>query len=226
MQQPHLVVVSVPWRQSSLERLLGALTRQSLPPASVTLLLQAYPRPPRLPQGFENRCVVHNFARNTGPAIRWVWAAKNLPPGSTLAVLDDDFVPGPSYLAATCGPIDEGRADAVGWYGVDASWHHYVAERELARPVSLRVVAGGACAMRMSALDGLLEHHLADLLSTTDGGDDLWTSAVMRRNGARMIRPAGRAPLESTEHQNDVRSIRWSRGLDSGKLFFATELLG
>lgn len=224
--QPHLVVVSVPWRRSSLERLLGALTAQSLPPASVTLLLQAYDAPPRLPQGLERRVTMLNFARNTGPAVRWVWAARSLPANATLAVLDDDFVPGPTYLAETCGPIREGRADAVGWYGVDAGWHHYVAERELARPVALRVVAGGACAMRMSALDGLLEHHLADLLSTTDGGDDLWTSAVMRRNGARMIRPAGRASLASTEHQNDWRSIRWSRGLDSGKLFLATELLG
>lgn len=224
--QPHLVVVSVPWRRSSLERLLGALVIQSLPPASVTLLLQGYDRPPRLPLGLENRVSMFNFERNTGPAIRWVWAAKNLPPGAILAVLDDDFVPGPTYLAETCAPIIDGWADAVGWYGVDDSWHHYKAETAYSRAAQLRVVAGGACAMRMSALRGLLEHHLGDLLCTTDGGDDLWSSAVMRRNGARMVRPAGKGPLESTEHQNDWRSIRLSRGLDSGKLFFASELLG
>jgi len=224
--QPHLVVVSVPWRRSSLERLLGALVTQSLQPASVTLLLQGYDSPPRLPQGLENRVVMHNFARNTGPAVRWVWAARNLPPGAILAVLDDDFVPAQPYLAETTRPIREGWADAVGWYGVDDAWHHYKAETEYPRPAQLRVVAGGACAMRMSALRGLTEHHLADLLCTTDGGDDLWTSAVMRRNGARMVRPAGRGPLESTEHQNDWRSIRFSRGLDSGKLFLASEVFG
>jgi len=224
--QPHLVVVSVPWRRSSLERLLGALSTQSLQPASVTLLLQAYPKPPRLPQGLENRCAIHNLAHNVGPAVRWVWAARNLPPNAILAVLDDDFVPEPSYLAATTAPIREGRAHAAGWFGLDTAWHHYDAERELERDVELRVLAGGACAIRMAGLAGLLEHHLADLLSTTDGGDDLWTSAVLRRNGARMIRPAGRGPLASTEHQNDARSIRWSRGLDSGKLFLATEVFG
>lgn len=227
--QMHLVVVSVPWRRSSLEQLLGALVRQSSRPDNIALLLQSYDKPPRLPQGLENRVQMLNLRRNTGPAVRWVYALQHFAPDDILCVLDDDFVPGPTYLAETCRPIREDKADAVGWFGTDVRWDHYAhnkTQRNVPRAVRMRVIAGGACAVRMRALDGLLEHHLADLLCTTDGGDDLWTSAVLRRNGARMIRPAGPAPIRNTEHQNDLRSIRWTRGLDSVKLFFATEVLG
>lgn len=224
--QTHLAVVSVPWRRSSLERLLSAVAAQSSPPDRIALLLQRYETLPAIPAALRSRVEVRNLRRNVGPAVRWIWVADNVPAGDLTLILDDDFVPEREYIRATTAPILEGRADVVGWFGVDRDWTHYRASSSPARDVAMHVVAGGACAFRREALDGLREHKLADLLCTLDGGDDLWSSCVFRQNGARMLRPAGRGPITSTEHQNDLRSIRWTRGLDSGKLFFVSELLG
>lgn len=167
-----------------------------------------------------------NLRRNTGPAVRWLWADRQYDDQDIVHVLDDDFVPGPDYFLRSSAPIIEGWADAVGWYGCTSWWRYVSPYQDLPRPLPLRVVAGGACAFRSWTLRGLRDHRLADMLSTVDGGDDLWSSAVMRRNGARMVRPAGRVGLESTEHQNDLRSIKWSRGVDSGRMFLASEVFG
>lgn len=190
----------------------------------MTLLLQRYASPPRLPLGLEGSIRMHNLERNVGPAVRWL-LARDLPDNDIFAVLDDDFTLEPSYIEATTAPIRNRRADAVGWYGMSTERRHYDETDAPTEAVPLRIVAGGGCAMRVRALRGLTEHPLAGVCSTVDGGDDIWTSAVLRRNKARMIRPAGRAPFHSTEHQSDHRSIRWSgRVLDTAKLYLAAEL--
>lgn len=178
-----------------------------------------------MPSALCARVRLLNLSRNTGPAIRWVWLDRSCEDSTIALVLDDDFTLEPTYVERTLAPIEQGSADVVGWFGLDTRWRHYKATHDVPTPRCLRVVAGGACALRGSALRGLDHYPLARHLSGLDGGDDVWSSAVMRRNGARMMRPAGRAPIRNTEHQNDIRSIRFSRGLDAGKLFLASELL-
>lgn len=169
--------------------------------------------------GVTNVC----FRRNFGPGIRWK-AAQEL--GGLVAVLDDDVTLEPSYLERTAAPVRQGWAEASAWSGVDLSMGFIRFGKRLGRARRMSVLGGGTTVVDSSYLGGVTQHPAAARFLGRGGGDDGWVSAVLRANGARLVRPAGVAPLSDLPEQNDPRSIRWSRSHDAAKLFLALWVFG
>lgn len=211
----HLVLCSVPWRAASLERCLRALKDQLLDEVSVLRAPGQWP--PLSAHGARFVELEHNY----GPSVRWRFIRQTFAPEDLALVLDDDFEPAPDYVVRTTALIERGRADATGWYGVDSGLGYIPTHRRLKAPRKMLVLAGGACAMRAYTL-ARVEDDENYLRSADDGA----SSKSMRQMGARMLRPAGRGPLESTSAQFDARSIKLTRSPDAAKLFVADWLRG
>lgn len=212
----HLVLCSVPWRAASLSKCLAALHTQ--PIDQVTVLRAPGDWPCLESYGAEFVDLKHNY----GPEVRWRFIRQTFAPDTLALVLDDDFVPDPDYTDRTVSLIEQDRADATGWYGVDTGLGYIpIARGRVKEPRPMLVLAGGACAMRAWTLARVEDDELY-----LRSADDAASSKSMRQMGARMFRPPGRAPLRSTSAQFDLRSIKLSRSPDSAKLFVADYIRG